>query len=74
MNATKLIGIALIVISLAMGYIGYNKVTSSTKEVNLIGIKIVASDESGKQESYLYLVSAVVLFAGGIYSFKSKNS
>jgi hypothetical protein len=33
-----------------------------------LGLKIDASNESGKQEGYLYLGLAVVLFAGGIYT------
>ena len=68
MKATTILGIILIVISLGIGYIGFNKVADSTKTVNFLGLKFEASDASGKQEGYLYLGLAVVLFGGGIYT------
>ncbi len=64
----KVIGILLIVVAVAVGYIGANKVADSTKGVNFLGIKIEASDESAKTEGFIYLAIAVVLFAGGVYS------
>lgn len=73
MNTPKLIGAVLIIISLAVGYIGLNKIADSTKEINFLGLKINASDESTKQEGFLYLGAAILLFAGGIYTLKSKN-
>lgn len=74
MNSTKIIGAILIIISLAFGYIGFNKVADNTKEVNFLGLKIDASNESGKQQGFIYLGLAIVLFAGGIYSInKSKR-
>ena len=73
MNASKGIGLVLILISLAIGYVGFNKLAANTKTVNFLGIKIDASNESGKQQGYVYLGLAVVLFAGGIYTVnKSK--
>jgi len=69
----KIIGAILIIAGLAAGYIGINKVSESTEAVKFLGIKIEASDESGKQQGYIYLGVAVILFAGGIYSLnKSK--
>ncbi len=68
MNATKITGAILILGSLALGYVGFNKIADSTKEINLLGLKINASDESGKQEGYIFTVLAIVLFAGGIYT------
>ena len=74
MNAAKIIGPVLLLISLAVGYVGFNKIASNTKEINLLGLKIDASNESGKQQGYIYLGLAIVLFAGGIYSINtSKN-
>lgn len=73
MNLSKIIGIVLIVVSLGIGYLGLNKVQENSSEVNLLGIKIEASDESGKQEGYMYIGFAVLLFIGGIYTVnKSK--
>lgn len=74
MNTSKIIAAILIIASLGMGYLGYNKVSESTNEVNVLGLKIEASNESGKQEGYLFLGLATVLFLGGIYTLnKSKN-
>ena len=73
MNASKITGIILIVISLGVGYIGINKIADNTKEINLLGLKIDASNESGKEQGYLYLGLAVILLAGGVYTLnKSK--
>jgi hypothetical protein len=73
MNLSKIIGIVLIVVSLGIGYLGLNKVQENSSEVNLLGIKIEASDESAKQEGYMYIGFAVLLFIGGIYTVnKSK--
>jgi len=73
MNASKFIGAILIIISLVIGYIGFDKIADNSKEVNLLGLKINASNESGKQQGYLYLGLAILLFGGGIYTInKSK--
>ncbi len=73
MNATKLIGLLLILAAISLAYIGFNKIGDNTKEVNFLGIKINASNESGQQQGYLYVGGAILLFAGGIYTLKAKN-
>ncbi len=74
MNTSKIIGIVLLIISLGIGYNGINKISENTVQVNLLGLKIDASNESQKQQGYLYLGFAAILFAGGIYTLnKSKN-
>ena len=74
MNSTKIIGAILILVSIGFGYLGFNKVADNTAEVKLLGLKIDASNESGKQQGYIYLGLAAILFAGGIYTInKSKK-
>lgn len=74
MNTSKIIAAVLIMASLGIGYLGYNKVSESTNKINVLGIKIEASNESGKQEGYLFLGVAALLFLGGIYTLnKFKN-
>lgn len=74
MNTSKIIGGILIIVSLVIGYLGANKISENTNEVNLLGVKIEASNESGKQQGYLFLGLAALLFVGGIYTInKSKN-
>jgi hypothetical protein len=73
MNTSKIIGAILIILSLGIGYIGFNKVADSSNSVKLLGVQIDASNESGKEQGYLYLGLAVLLFVGGIYTInKSK--
>jgi uncharacterized membrane protein len=73
MKTNKIISAILIIVSLVMGYLAYNKISESTKSVNLLGLKVEASDDSGKKEGYLFLGLAVILFGGGIYTLnKSK--
>lgn len=74
MNTSKIIAAVLIMASLGIGYLGYNKISESTNQVNVLGLEIEASNESGKQEGYLFMGMAVLLFLGGIYTLnKSKN-
>ena len=68
MKTNKIISAILIIVSLVMGYLAYNKISESTQSVNLLGLKVEASDDSGKKEGYLFLGLAVILFVGGIYS------
>lgn len=74
MNLSKIIGTLLIISSLGIGYVGVNKISENTVQLNLLGLKIDASNESEKQLGYIYLGFAVILFVGGIYTLKkSKN-
>ena len=73
MNTSKIIGAVLIVISLAIGYIGINKISDNTKQINILGLKIDADNEAGQQQGYLYLGLAVVLFGGGVFAVKGRE-
>ena len=74
MNLSKILGAILILISLGIGYIGFNKIVDSTNKINLLGLKIDASNESGKEQGYLYLGLGGLLFAGGIYTLNKSKS
>jgi len=75
MNTSKIVGIILIIASIAIAYKGYNKISESTAKVNVLGLKLEASDESEKNKGYLILGIGVLLLAGGIYTLnKSKGS
>ena len=74
MNASKVIGALLLLVSLGVAYIGIRKIADNTKQINFLGVKFEASNESGKQQGYIYLGLGIVLFAGGIYTLnKAKN-
>ena len=68
MNTSKLIGMILIVVSLVIAYFGFNQISDNSAEVKVLGMEVNMSNESGKQQGYLYLGLAVVIFAGGIYT------
>ncbi|QBZ97781.1 hypothetical protein [Flavobacterium sangjuense] len=73
MNTTKLIGAALIILSLSLAYIGINKIADNTAQIIFLGMKIDVSNESSKQQGYMYIGAAILLFAGGVYTLKSKS-
>ena len=73
MHASKLMRIVLIVVALGFAYIGFNKVADNTAEINLLGLKIDASNESGKTQGFIYLGVAAALFAGGVYTLNGKK-
>lgn len=72
MKLNKIIGIVLAVVALYLGYLGITKISDNTKEVEVLGLEINASDKSGKEKGYLYLGAAVILFAGSMYSLKKE--
>jgi hypothetical protein len=74
MNTSKIIAAVLIITSLGIGYLGYNKISENTNQVNVLGLKIEASNESGKKEGYLFLGVAALLFVGGIYTLNKSKS
>ena len=72
MKTGKIIGIILILGSLYLGYLGINKVSDNSAEVEVLGLEINASNESGKEKGFMYIGLAVVLFAGGVFSLKKE--
>lgn len=72
MNTTKIIGIVLIGISFLVCYMGFNKISENSDQVKILNLKIDASNESGKEEGYIYLGIATLLFGAGIYSLNKK--
>lgn len=72
MKIGKIIGIVLLLASLYIGYLGINKVSNSSAKVEVIGVEIDASNDSGKEHGFLYIGLAVILFGGGIYSLNKK--
>lgn len=70
MDTNKIIGIALIVISLFLGYQGYEKFEKNTASLN-IG-KLELSAKKGSNEHWFYLGGAFVLLAGGLVLLRKK--
>ena len=73
MNMLKLVGILLIIGGLALGYMGIQKVSNNDASVEILDLEIDVSNKSGKQQGYIYLGLAVLLFGGGIYTLTRKQ-
>ncbi|MBK6622685.1 MAG: hypothetical protein IPH04_15970 [Saprospirales bacterium] len=73
MNMLKLVGILLIIGGLALGYMGIQKVSKNDASVEILDLEIDVSNKSGKQQGYIYLGLAVLLFGGGIYTLTRKQ-
>lgn len=72
MKIGKILGTVLIVGAIYIGYLGINKVANNSKEVEVLGLEIDASNDSGKEQGFIYIGLAIVLFGGGIYSLNKK--
>ena len=72
MNTPKIIGAALILISLVLGYMGITKITQNDSAIKIVNIEIDISNKDEKQKGYLYLGVAALLFVGGVYSINKK--
>ncbi len=74
MNASKLIGIVLIVAAVVLAYFGINTIAANTESFNFLGIKVDVSDESGQTKGIIYIGLAVLMFIGGIYTLNKGKS
>ena len=74
MGISKILGIALLLIGLYVGYIGVNKLSNNTKQVSFLGIDIDASNENGQTKGILYIVGAVALCVGGVTFMRKSGS
>ena len=73
MQTTKILGTILLIAAIIFGYLGITRVANSSSDVEVLGLEIDASNESGKEKGYMLIGLAVVLFAGGLYSINKKQ-
>jgi hypothetical protein len=66
MDFKKILGIILILASLAVGYLGVNKISDNTKKAEILGVDFEVSKKSKTTEGYIFVGLAVVMFVGGI--------
>ena len=69
----RIIGIALIVVSLVLGYFGIRGFQESTNSVKVLGIELSADDKGGKETAYIQLGLAVVSLIGGVVLVSAKE-
>ncbi|MEQ9591915.1 MAG: hypothetical protein RLN86_04920 [Cyclobacteriaceae bacterium] len=72
MSINKIIGTLLIIGSLALGYLGADKIASNSAAVEVLDVELDVSNKAGKEQGYIYLGVAVLLFGGGVYTLNRK--
>lgn len=72
MRIANVFGIIMICLGLYLGYIGANKLSNNTNEINFLGLKIDASNEKGQTKGIIFLVGAVILVGGGVVALRRK--
>ncbi len=62
----KIIGIALILLSIGLGYKGTTAISNSGTEAEVLGIEIGVEDTGKKTNGFVFIGLAVVSFIGGV--------
>ncbi len=69
----KIIGIALIVGAVLLGYFGIKGLKKSSNSIEILGLELSADDKGGKEIAYVEIGAAVVALVGGIYLVSAKE-
>jgi general stress protein CsbA len=68
------LGIVLIIVAIALGYMGYDKMQNSKAALKIGDLEISASDKSSNESAYLLLgLGAVSLLGGLVMITRSKS-
>lgn len=68
------IGIILVIVALALGYLGYDKMQNSKAGIKIGDLEISATDKSSNTEAYLFFgLGAVALVGGMVMLSKGKS-
>lgn len=70
MKFNKIVAILLIVAGLGIAYTGINTVSDNSASVEVLDVELDLSNESGKEQGYIYMGLGVLLFVGGLYTLK----
>ena len=69
----RIIGIALLLLAVYLGYSGINAYSDSTASVDVLGIELKAEDNQQKNTSYIFMGFAVLAAIGGIVLARDKG-
>jgi general stress protein CsbA len=69
----KTIGLILIVLAIVLAYMGYSQVAESTAAVEILGVELKASDQSGQTQGYILLILGIVSLLAGIFLIGKKD-
>ncbi|MGB5377656.1 hypothetical protein [Muriicola sp.] len=70
----RIIGIALLLLAVYLGYTGITSFSNSTASVDVLGVKLKAEDNQQKTTSFIYMGFAVIAAIGGIVLAKGKSN
>ncbi len=62
----KIIGIVLIIVAMAAGYMGITNLSNSGKSLEIAGLELSATDEGKQTTGFVYAGLAVICLIGGI--------
>ncbi len=74
MQVRNIIGVILIVLGLYLGYVGVNKISNNTNEIEFLGLEIDASNDEGQSQGVIYIVVAALMIGGGAVFMKGKRT
>jgi len=70
----QIVGIILVIVALALGYAGYDKMQNSKAGIKIGDLELSATDKSSNNESYLFFgLGAVALIGGLVMLSKGKD-
>jgi hypothetical protein len=70
----KIIGIALLLLAVYLGYTGITNFSNSSASVDVLGVELKAEDNQKKTTSFIYLGFAVIAAIGGVVMAKGKSN
>lgn len=67
-------GIILVIVALALGYLGYDKMQNSKAGIKIGDLEISATDKSSSKDSYLFFGLGAVALVGGLVMLSKGKS
>lgn len=68
------IGIILVIVALALGYLGYDKMQNSKAGIKIGDLEISATDQSSSKDGYLFFAFGAVALVGGLVMLSKGKS
>lgn len=68
------VGIILVIVALAFGYLGYTKMENSKAGIKIGDLEISASDKSSNNQAYMMFALAAVSAIGGFVMLSKSKS
>lgn len=69
----RILGIVLILVAFALGYMGFTKFQDSGKSIELLGAELSVENNEKKTNAYVLIGFSVISLIGGIYLVSQKS-